>query len=151
MTDPESLRDASLALSRYFLGDETLGTTLSRVADATTVALPQAEFVGLTLMMDGKLGTFVFTHPEVPDIDRAQYDTGDGPCIESFLSGDIITIPIQAVGRDVGVWGEDAGVFRCVLCVFCVFFGGFFGEVGGFFGAGGVVFASVRALPAGAA
>ncbi|KJA14310.1 hypothetical protein HYPSUDRAFT_150573 [Hypholoma sublateritium FD-334 SS-4] len=37
---------------------------------------------------------------------------GGGRTSVAVRRGDIITIPIQAVGRDVGVWGEDAGVFR---------------------------------------
>ena len=47
-------------------------------------ALPQAAHVGVTLLVDGKLRTSVFTHPEVPEIDRAQYRTGEGPCIDAY-------------------------------------------------------------------
>jgi GAF domain-containing protein len=42
------------------------------------------EHVGITLFVDGKLKTSVFTHPEVPEIDQAQYRTGEGPCIEAY-------------------------------------------------------------------
>jgi cytochrome P450 len=31
--------------------------------------------------------------------------------------GDIITVPIQAVNKSKRIWGEDAGVFRCVVSI----------------------------------
>jgi GAF domain-containing protein len=39
---------------------------------------------GLTLLMDGKPGTAVFTDFEAPEIDRAQYQSGHGPCVSAF-------------------------------------------------------------------
>lgn len=41
--------------------------------------------VGLTLMVDRKPTTGVFTDPEAPEIDRGQYASGDGPCLDTFL------------------------------------------------------------------
>jgi GAF domain-containing protein len=49
--------------------------------------LPQADHVGITMMVDGKLKTSIFTHPEVPEIDQAQYRTGDGPCVDAYRTG----------------------------------------------------------------
>jgi hypothetical protein len=34
---------------------------------------------GITMLVDGKPGTGVFTDPEAPDIDRSPYDSGRGP------------------------------------------------------------------------
>ena len=78
---------AVASLTRYFVGNQTLGETLHQVCELTTQAVPPAHHVGITLMVDGKLSTSVFTHPEVPDIDRAQYRTGDGPCVDAFRTG----------------------------------------------------------------
>ena len=72
------------SLTRYFVGDQTLGETLRQVAELSMLAIPAADHVGVTLLADGKLKTSVFTHPDVPDIDRAQYRTGDGPCVDAY-------------------------------------------------------------------
>jgi GAF domain-containing protein len=85
MSDP--IDDALTALTRYFVGDETMGQTLERVCDAAIRAVPPASFCGISIVVDGKLGTYIFSHPEVPQIDRAQYDTGEGPCVDAYRTG----------------------------------------------------------------
>jgi len=88
MSDHVALFQAAVAsLSRYFVANQTLDQTLHQVAELTTQAIPATDHVGITLLVDGTLKTSVFTHPEVPDIDRAQYRTGDGPCIEAYRTG----------------------------------------------------------------
>jgi GAF domain-containing protein len=85
VSESAPLFEAAVAsLTRYFVGNQTLGETLHDVAQFTIQAVPATEHVGITLLVDGKLKTSVFTHPEVPDIDRAQYRTGDGPCIDAY-------------------------------------------------------------------
>lgn len=81
------LEDAVASLSQYFVGDQTLSATLHRVAELSMTALPQVSHVGITLLVDGRPGTAIFTHPEVPEIDQAQYRTGSGPCLDAFRNG----------------------------------------------------------------
>jgi GAF domain-containing protein len=87
-----TFESAVAALTRYFVGNQTLGESLHQVAELTIEALPQTDHVGVTLLVDGKLKTSVFTHPEVPEIDRAQYRSGDGPCIAAYREGVPYTI-----------------------------------------------------------
>jgi len=82
-SDPQ-FEAAVAALTRYFVGNQTLGESLQQVAELAIKAMPQTNHAGITLMVDGKLKTSVFTHPEVPEIDRAQYRTGDGPCVDAY-------------------------------------------------------------------
>jgi len=82
-----NFESAVAALTRYFVGNQTLGESLHQVAELSIEAVPQANHVGITLLVDGKLKTSVFTHPEVPEIDQAQYRTGDGPCIDAYRDG----------------------------------------------------------------
>src|SRR3954469_24305639 len=82
-----NFESAVAALTRYFVGNQTLGESLHQVAELSIEALPQATHCGITLLVDGKLKTSVFTHPEVPDIDQAQYRTGDGPCVDAYRDG----------------------------------------------------------------
>jgi GAF domain-containing protein len=95
--------EAVAALSRYFVGKQTLGESLHQVTELMIQALPQTDHVGITMMVDGKLTTSVFTHPEVPEIDCAQYRTGNGPCIDAYRTGQSNTIPST---REPGQWQE---------------------------------------------
>jgi GAF domain-containing protein len=97
------LQEAVAALSQYFVGDQTLSDTLHRVAELSMSALPQVSHVGITLMVDGRPGTAVFTHPEVPEIDQAQYRTGRGPCLDAFRDG--LPYIIEST-LEAGTWQE---------------------------------------------
>ena len=77
------------ALASFFVGEGTVSDTLLRVAELAADAIPTAKFVGLTLLVDDKPQTAVFTNPDAPDIDQAQYDVGKGPCLDSFRTGEI--------------------------------------------------------------
>jgi GAF domain-containing protein len=104
MSDAVPLFEAAVAsLTRYFVGNQTLGETLHQVSELTTQAVPVADHVGITMLVDGKLKTSVFTHPEVPEIDQAQYRTGDGPCIDAYRTA--IPYMIEST-REPGRWQE---------------------------------------------
>jgi GAF domain-containing protein len=79
------------ALSQFFINDGTLGDTLLRVAELACEVSP-ADMAGITMLMDGRPRTGVFTDPEAPDIDTAQYDSGHGPCLDAFRDQQIYRI-----------------------------------------------------------
>ena len=83
----QSFEEAVASLTRYYVESQPLGETLHQVAELTIKAVPAADHVGITLLVDGVLTTSVFTHPEVPEIDRAQYRTGEGPCVDAYRTG----------------------------------------------------------------
>jgi GAF domain-containing protein len=97
------LTSSLAALSRFFVGDGTLQETLSRVADLTVEALPPVELAGITMMVEGRPETAIFTDEEAPEIDEAQYRTGEGPCLEAFRESRVIRI--DSTLRD-GPWEE---------------------------------------------
>ena len=78
------LGESLAALSRFFVGDGTLEQTLQRVCDLTVEAVPAAGLVGITMMVEGRKRTAVFTDETAPEVDQAQYDTGEGPCLDAF-------------------------------------------------------------------
>lgn len=94
--------DAFAALSSFYLGDETLGDTLRRVAEFACKAAP-ADFAGISLLVNGKVRTGVFTDPTSPEIDSVQYETGKGPCLDAFRNSKIYVIPST---REDGRWPE---------------------------------------------
>jgi GAF domain-containing protein len=72
------------AIGRFFVGDTSLGETLTKVAELARDAL-SADMAGITLLVGGKLDTAVFTDPTAPEIDVWQYETtGRGPCRDAF-------------------------------------------------------------------
>jgi GAF domain-containing protein len=88
-------------LSRYFIGAGTLEETLTRVADLACEAVPPADLVGLTMPVEGRQRTAVFTDPASPEVDQAQYDTGEGPCLDAMR--DAAVYYIGSTGED-GPW-----------------------------------------------
>jgi GAF domain-containing protein len=89
------------ALSRFFVGDGTLGQTLTRVSDLTVEAIPAADLVGITMVVEGRDRTAVFTDETAPEIDQAQYDSDEGPCLTAFREMRITQIRST---REAGEW-----------------------------------------------
>lgn len=97
------LTSSLAAMSRFFVGDGTLQQTLSRVADLTVEAVAPADLAGITMMVEGRHRTAVFTDETAPEIDQTQYDTGEGPCLDAFHEGSVKQI--QSTLSD-GPWPE---------------------------------------------
>jgi GAF domain-containing protein len=73
------------ALSRFLVAQSSMGETLHRVTEITTQAIPRSHMAGITLLGDdGKPRTGVFTDDDAPEIDSAQYESGRGPCLDSW-------------------------------------------------------------------
>jgi GAF domain-containing protein len=93
--------DAGFAeLSQFFIGDHTMNDTVRRIAELA-VASTNAAYAGVTMLVDGDVRTGVFTDPTAPQVDQAQYDTGEGPCLDAFRTGEIYRITSTA---DEGRW-----------------------------------------------
>lgn len=86
MAISEAFGESISALSRFFVGETTLGDTLQRVSDLACAAVPGTDMVGLTMLVDGRPSTAVFTDETSPQIDATQYETGAGPCLDAFRS-----------------------------------------------------------------
>lgn len=81
------LHQALDALSSYLIGGDSLDTTIRRVADIAVAAFPAARCAGISTLIEGEPRTAVFTDEEAPEIDAAQYETGEGPCLDSYRHG----------------------------------------------------------------
>ena len=71
-------------MSRFFVGDATLRATLQQVSQLACDTVPPAAMVGITMLVEGRASTAVFTDEEATEIDSAQYETGVGPCLDAF-------------------------------------------------------------------
>ena len=88
-TSEDPVRESLAALSRFFVGDATMGDTLRRVIELVVVAMPPATYAGISMLVDDKVTTSVFSDPEVPEIDQAQYSAGTGPCLDAYRDGEV--------------------------------------------------------------
>jgi hypothetical protein len=82
--DAERLGEQLAELTRVLLDADSVGQALAHVVAATTVVVPHARLVSITLRDPG--GRF-FTPIEAPeaaiDLDDVQYRTGQGPCLDA--------------------------------------------------------------------
>jgi GAF domain-containing protein len=93
------------SLSQFLIPDGTLDATLQRVAELAVQEVEGCDMAGVTVMRDGRPETTVFTDPTAPHIDRAQYESGSGPCLEAFMTGEVLRITDTA---SEGRWPEFA-------------------------------------------
>lgn len=93
---PDPLAQSVSALSRFFVGDGTLAETLQRVAELAQQAVPRADFAGITMLVEGRPKTGVFTDEASPELDATQYETGAGPCLDAFRHQTVYRIDATA-------------------------------------------------------
>lgn len=82
--------DAGLArqlseLARQMQADTSNEALLQRIVTAATAEVPGARYAGITLRTHGELSSPVVTDELVTRIDRLQYETGEGPCVDSAV------------------------------------------------------------------
>jgi GAF domain-containing protein len=91
----ESLRKGLEAMSGFFMGDANLHDTLQQVSQLACEAVG-ADMVGITMLVEGKARTAVFTDETASEIDAAQYQTGIGPCLDAFRYQQVFRIDDMA-------------------------------------------------------
>ena len=118
MTDAEDLDNAVRTLARLLLTEETLEDTLQRVASLACRTLEPCDLASVTMITDGRPSTPVHTDPEADDLDRAQYRSERGPCLEAYdVRGAVRrTITDDAPWPEFAAEAEKSGV-RSVLAV----------------------------------
>jgi GAF domain-containing protein len=89
---PAEFVEQLLGLARLEPGERSLDTLLQRVTDLAVDQLDDCDMAGVTLVRDGRPMTAAFTELTAPEIDRAQYDTGRGPCVDAYRTGEILRI-----------------------------------------------------------
>lgn len=107
MADVLESDDAFGALAQFFVHDGTLGDTLLRVAELACRAGP-ADMAGITMLVDGVPSTGVFTDSEAPEIDKAQYESGQGPCLDAFRNQKVYRMESTATDLRWPQFARDA-------------------------------------------
>ncbi|HEY3942341.1 MAG TPA: GAF and ANTAR domain-containing protein [Acidimicrobiales bacterium] len=107
VTSSSGWDEAFAALTRFFINEGTLGDTLLRLSQLACQAAP-ADFAGITMLVEGSTRTGVFTDPESPEIDQAQYDSGEGPCLDAFRKRAVFRIDATSEDQRWPAFGRRA-------------------------------------------
>jgi len=92
---PEDALEAALAeLAGLLLAEEGLDATLQRVADLALRVVPGCSAAGVTLLDAGRWSTAAYTASWLLEVDRGQYDAGDGPCLTAIRQRRVVHAPL---------------------------------------------------------
>src|SRR5690606_24690058 len=70
-------------LARHLLAADSIGEVLEHIVNAAHHIVPGADLASVTLRTpDGTFHTPVETDPDATKLDRLQYDSGEGPCMD---------------------------------------------------------------------
>ena len=70
-------------LARELQADLTADALLEHIVMAAVTEIPGAQYAGITLVAGKKVSTPAASDELVERVDRAQYDTGEGPCLDA--------------------------------------------------------------------
>lgn len=84
---------ALVALSQYLVGDSTMSETLRRITEITRSALPRADHASISMTVDGRIAAHSYADMQVLAVDRSQYESGNGPCIDTLINGTVTVVP----------------------------------------------------------
>lgn len=108
MTDTTGTSQAALhELSRFVLGDLTLGEMLGRIGELAVEAVDRADVAGITLYgRNDQPVTAAYTDRSSPEVDEVQYRAGRGPCIDALRTGQVVRLEDARTDER---WPEFAG------------------------------------------
>jgi len=91
-------------LAAMLLSAEDANEALHHLARMAVVVVPDGPSCGITIAMDGKFKTVVYSGSVPESVDEAQYQRGDGPCLEALRTG--VRVVVQDLSaEDQGRWG----------------------------------------------
>ncbi|MFL6126958.1 ANTAR domain-containing protein [Actinophytocola sp.] len=91
----DEVTDALAELSQVLDQEEDLPVIMDRVCRQVVGAIPGADLASVTVLRDGTPESLAWIDRHTLAVDRAQYDTGEGPCLEAARSGRMqrVTVP----------------------------------------------------------
>ncbi|MDT7803469.1 MAG: hypothetical protein QOI78_6902 [Actinomycetota bacterium] len=116
-------------LAGTFEEEEELSLVLQRVCRQVVHAVPDAELASITLLRDGAPYTAAATGDRAHRIDQAQYEAGQGPCLEAARTGELqrveVTEAAQRWPEFTAAAGESAvlGYLSTPLFIDCEYHG----------------------------
>jgi GAF domain-containing protein len=86
---------AALAVASRDLDDpQDLDATLTTIVTVARDSMPEVDHVGISVgHRSGQVETRAMSDPVVGDLDRLQYELGEGPCLHAMDSGETVVVP----------------------------------------------------------
>jgi GAF domain-containing protein len=82
---PADLDDALVELTHILVSEENVESTITRITRLAVACIDGADFCGVSLVVPGKeIKTVGATDEVVAEVDRVQYEVGEGPCLSSI-------------------------------------------------------------------
>jgi GAF domain-containing protein len=93
--NPDASAASSLAAAaRILVAQRSFEETLDAIAETARQSLPGFEHVGIALVSrSGEVETKAATDPLVLELDRAQYDVDEGPCLSALREAPVVVVP----------------------------------------------------------
>ena len=88
----DSLEGALDQLSDLLFTEQTLASTLQRIAQLAVLAIPGADLAGVALMEDDSVYTGGASAELVEEIDSFQYASDEGPCLEAIATESVVSV-----------------------------------------------------------
>jgi GAF domain-containing protein len=96
-----SLADVMGTLARELQAQTTLPGTLKLIVDDAVATIPGAAHAGLTIVLGRRdVETKAASDELVEAVDRAQYETGQGPCLDAVWDNEVVNVPDLAEAND---------------------------------------------------
>jgi GAF domain-containing protein len=81
---PDDVAVVLTGLTSLLLDEPGIERTLQRVVDLAVRTIPGCDAASVTIVTDGRPRTAVGTDDSTLDVDQAQYDEDDGPCLDAY-------------------------------------------------------------------
>ncbi|MEV6827065.1 GAF and ANTAR domain-containing protein [Amycolatopsis sp. NPDC051102] len=113
--EPEAVQrvdEVTGALERLTIAleqEEDLAVLLQRVSRQVVSAVPDTEMASVTLLRAGAPYTATATGESALRIDRAQYDAGQGPCLEAAHTGELQRVDVAEAAQRWPAFAAAAG------------------------------------------
>nr|WP_033431986.1 GAF and ANTAR domain-containing protein [Saccharothrix syringae] len=105
----DEVTGALVALSRVLDQEEDLAAIMDRVCRQVVGAIPDADLASVTVLRDGNPQSAAWIDEHTLAVDRAQYEAGEGPCLEAARSGRMQRV---AVAEAADRWPAFAAAAR---------------------------------------
>jgi GAF domain-containing protein len=92
MSTSENAAQALEQLGRLALAEHSMESILQAVVDLAKTVLPGDPEASITLLINDKPTTAVFTGQLARDCDESQYEQGHGPCLHAASTGELTEI-----------------------------------------------------------
>ena len=90
--------DVALAmheLAHLLVADESVDTTLQRIAELAARTIDDCDAAGVTLYVDGKYITAAHTDQRTLAVDQGQYARDEGPCLQSMRDQQVLRCDVE--------------------------------------------------------